>query len=609
MTNNKTIRLRERLKALPNNPGVYLFKDNDGKVIYVGKAISLSNRIKSYFGSSENLSAKGCRLVSSINDFEFIITASEQEALVLECTLIKKHRPRYNINLKDDKTYPYLKITTNENWPGIYITRHLKNDGAKYFGPFPSVNSVHKTLSFLRKTFPFRSCTGTINGTKKQPCLNFHIHRCPGPCIGAVGPEEYRETLNQIILFLEGKQETVRRELNRKMEATSRQLQFEKAASLRDQIQAIEEVVARQKTATSLKGEQDVIALAKDNKQAYVEVFFIRGGKITGHSHFIMEGISDEKPEQVLTSFVKQYYSSAPHIPPTILLQYPVYETPILKQWLKKKRGGSVKLLTPQKGGKKQLIKTVEENAVKGLQLARANQRVGQDIIIVGLQELKEKLRLPRIPVRIECYDISCTQGTLPTGSMVVLEKGIPSLSQYRRFRIRSVNHIDDYAMIQEVLRRRFRKDMDKENNYRSVTPDLVLIDGGKGHLNAAFSVLRECGARTIPIASIAKQNEDVFVPDSAEPVDLAKDSSGQRILQRSRDEAHRFAISYHHNLRSRASTASSLDSISGIGPKRRTLLIKKFGSVRAIKETPEQELAEIPGISPLLAHKIKKLL
>lgn len=608
MINSKTIQLRERLKTLPNNPGVYLFKDSDDKVIYVGKAINLSNRIKSYFGPPENMSAKGCRLASSVNDFEFIITASEQEALVLECTLIKKHHPHYNINLKDDKTYPYLKITTNENWPGIYITRHLKSDGAKYFGPFPGVSSIHKTLNFLRKTFPFRSCTGPIHGTKKQPCLNFHIHRCPGPCIGAISPGEYRETLNQIILFMEGRQETVRRELNRKMEATSRQLQFEKAALLRDQIQAIEEVIARQKIATSLKGEQDVIALAKDSKQAYVEVFFIRGGKITGHSHFIMEGTSDEEPEQVLTSFVKQYYSSAPHIPPTILLQYPVYEIPILKQWLKKKRGGSVKLLVPQKGGKKQLIKTAEENAVKGLQLISTNQRVRRDTITVGLQELKEKLRLPRIPVRIECYDISCTQGTLPTGSMTVMEKGIPSPPQYRRFRIRSVNHIDDYAMIQEVLRRRFQTAPDKGDSYLSALPDLVLIDGGKGHLNAAFSVLRECGAGTIPVASIAKQNEDVFVPDGAEPVDLAKNSPGQSILQRARDEAHRFAISYHRKLRSGASTASSLDSISGIGPKRRTLLIKKFGSVRAIKETPERELAEVPGISPSLARKIKEL-
>jgi excinuclease ABC subunit C len=460
----------------------------------------------------------------------------------------------------------------------------------------------------LRKTFPFRSCTGTINGTKKQPCLNFHIHRCPGPCIGAISSEEYTETLDQIILFLEGKQETVRRELNKKMEAASRQLQFEKAALLRDQLQAIEEIVARQRTATSLKGEQDVIALAQDNKQAYVEVFFIRGGKITGHSHFIMEGTSDEEPAQVLTSFVKQYYSAAPHIPPTILLQYPVYETPVLNQWLKKKRGGSVKLLTPQKGGKKQLLRTVEENAVRGLHLAGTSQRVEQDLIIAGLRELKEKLQLPRIPVRIECYDISCTQGTLPTGSMAVMEKGVPSPSQYRCFRIRSVNQIDDYAMIQEVLRRRFRKVMNKGAGYRSITPDLVLIDGGKGHLNAAFSVLQEYEAGAIPVASIAKQNEDIFVPGKAEPIDLAKNSSGQSILQRARDEAHRFAVAYHRKLRSRTSTASLLDSVSGIGPKRRNLLIKKFGSVKAIKEIPAIELAKIPGISPPLARKIKEL-
>ena len=597
----------QQLKALPAKPGIYIFKDKEGKVIYVGKANNLNSRVRSYFGAPSSLSAKVQRLVSKIRDFEFIVTNSEQEALILECNMIKKYTPHYNINLKDNKTFPYLKININDDWPGVYITRRVQKDGAKYFGPFASPGSVRKTLRLIEKIFPFRSCSKQIEGKDKRPCLDYYIHRCLGPCIGAVEKQEYRDVINEVILFLQGKQEIILRELNAKMKAAATQLHFERAALLRDQIKAIEAVIEGQRIAIKLQGEKDVIGLVQNKELAYVEIFSIRNNKLIGQDYFIMEGIQGESPGQIMTSFVKQYYASASHIPRLILLQYPVDELAVLSEWLGHQRGGRVELQVPQRGAKRKLVDTAAENAAQRLALAQVKE-MKTEVITSGLRELKQKLHLPKMPRRIECYDVSNIQGTLAVSSMVVLEKGRPKPAHYRRFRIKTVFGADDYAMIQETLRRRFKRGLTGGSTW-AITPDLVLIDGGKGQLNAALELRQELGLDSVPMASLAKENEEVFIPGSPKPVYIPKDSPALHILQRARDEAHRFAISYHRRLRSKEGITSALDYISGIGPRRKKALLKKFGSIEAIKDASMEDLSQTEGITPALARKVKDFL
>ena len=597
--------LEAKLRALPAKPGVYLFKDKEDKVIYVGKAGNLKSRVRSYFGSPSNLPSKIQQLVSNIQDLEFVITNSEQEALILECDTIKRYAPRFNASLKDNKTFPYLKIDIKEDWPGVYITRRVQKDGARYFGPFATAGSVRKTLRLIKRIFPYRSCSKRIDGKDMRPCLDYYIYQCLGPCIGAVERDEYHDVINQVILFLQGKQELILRELEAKMKDAAQRLQFERAALLRDQIDAIEDVMEGQRIATTLRGEKDVVGLAQNETLAYVEVFFIRNSKLVGRDHFIMEGTQGDSAGQIMTSFVKQYYASASYIPCLILLQYPVEELAVLSQWLSQQRGRKVELQVPQKGAKKKLVETVAENAARGLELAQLKE-MKAEVISSGLHELKERLHLPKMPVRIECYDVSNIQGTLAVASMVVLEKGWPKPAHYRRFRIKTVAAADDYAMIQETLRRRFRRGVAGEGTW-GIIPDLVLIDGGKGQLNTALEVRQELGLASMPMASLAKENEEVFIPGDPRPVHIPKDSPALHILQRARDEAHRFAISYHQKLRRKGFITSALDSIPGIGPKRKRALLKKFGSVEAIKGATLEELRKTEGITLALATKVKE--
>jgi len=397
-------------------------------------------------------------MVSRVSDFDFFVTNSEQEALILELNLIKRHRPRYNVRLKDDKAFPYLKIDLNEDWPGVHITRRLEENGGCYFGPFASAKSVRQTLKVIKGIFPFRSCSKLITGTDPRPCLDYHIHHCLGPCIGAVSRQEYAEVVKQVILFLEGKQEMVVRELESKMKKAADALDFERAALLRDQIQAVDRVVEGQRIATTVMGEQDVIAFAHAQDQAYVQVFFIRGGKLIGRESFVLQGTRSEEPHQIMTSFIKQFYNSTPYIPPLLLLQYPVEDMTIIKDWLQSKRGNSVRIQVPQRGNKKQLVNIVAENAHQGLEQLKIKQLAAHTALTAALEEIERELHLPRLPSRMEGYDISNIQGVAAVGSMVVFEEGKPKPSHYRRFRIKTVSAANDYAMLQEVLRRRFKR-------------------------------------------------------------------------------------------------------------------------------------------------------
>jgi len=581
-------------------------KDAEGNILYVGKAANLHHRVRSYFNAGQKLSPKLERMVARVDDFDFFVTTSEQEALILELNLIKRHHPRYNVRLKDDKTFPYLKIDTSEDWPRVHITRRLEEDGARYFGPFASAKSVRQTLKTIKGIFPFRSCSKAITGTDPRPCLDYHIRHCLAPCIGAVSKSEYDEVIKQVILFLEGKQERVIQELETKMEKAAEALDFEKAALIRDQIQAVNRVVEGQRIATTVRGEQDVIAFAGDKDQAYVQVFFIRSSKLIGRESFVLQGTRSEEPWQIMTSFIKQFYGSTPYIPPLLLLQYPVEDTLVIESWLQSKKGTKVHIQVPCRGNKKQLVKIVAENAEQGLEQLKIKQLATPGSLTAALAEIERELHLPRLPLRMEGYDISNIQGKAAVGSMVVFDQGKPKPAHYRRFRIKTVSGADDYAMLREVLKRRFKRSSDAPDTW-AILPDLVLIDGGKGQLNAALSVMSQAGVGFVPTASLAKENEEIFIPHRSQPITLPRSARGLQLLQRLRDEAHRFALGYHQKIRKRETFASSLDTIPGIGPKRKRALLKQFGSVRAIRDVPIEELAATTGMSQSLAKKIKE--
>jgi excinuclease ABC subunit C len=609
-----SILIPDLLRQLPQSPGCYIMRNSKGNILYVGKAVNLHNRVRSYFTSTAGLTPKTRLMAEQVNDFEYFVVSSEQEALILELNLIKRYWPPYNILLKDDKTFPYLKINVKEEWPRLHITRRLEEDGSHYFGPFASMNSLRRTLDVLKRIFPLRSCTQPVEPEKTvRPCLKYDMGFCIGPCTGKVTRTEYDQILHQLINFLKGKHESVTRVLKKKMEAASEDLHFEQAARFRDQLHSVQDVVEGQSIAMKVKGEQDVIAYAADNDQACVQVFLIRRGKLIGRESFSLKGTRHEEPREIMTSFVQQFYSASPYIPRLLLLQYPVESQVVIEEWLSGKKKGRVNVEIPLRGKKKQLMDIVAENARLGLEQLKIKQMSQPAAFSEALAEIQKELNLPGLPSRIEGYDISNIQGTDAVGSMVVFEDGKPEPSHYRRFKIKTVEGANDYAMLQEMLRRRFKrmapKDSQEDSGAWALMPDLVLIDGGKGQLNAALEVIRELGVESISLASLAKENEEIFVPGHSQPIILSKSAGGLKLLQRLRDEAHRFAISYFQNVHKKRTFESALDGVPGIGPKRKKALIKRFGAVQGIREASLEELAAVKGINRTLAKKIKETL
>jgi len=599
--------LKDRPRTFPTTPGVYLFRDKAGKVIYVGKAANLRSRVSSYFAPADTLIPKVARMMIKAVELDFIVTDSEQEAIFLECNLIKKHHPRYNVSLKDDKSFPYLKVSLSEDYPRIYITRRLEQDGSRYFGPYANTKSVRNTMDLMKKLFPYRSCRKKITGSDKRPCLEYHINRCTGPCIGEVDSKEYRETVRQVILFLEGKQDTIAKQLKQKMELSSMNLEYERAAVIRDQLMGIESVMERQKVMSARAVDEDAIAFVRDGDEACVQVFFIRSGKLIGNEHFILGGTSDEDSGQIMASFIKQYYNSASYVPPQLQLQYDVDDS-ALSQWLDDRRGAKVKLLVPQRGEKKKLVDLVAQNASQFLEQRKIRKLADAGKTAEALSELQRALELSDVPRRIECYDISNIQGSNAVGSMVVFFEGKPKKSDYRRFSIKRVSEVDDYAMMREVLRRRFARadSSPDEGNGWAVMPDLLLIDGGKGHLGIAIDVLKESGVDSVAAAAIAKENEEVFLPDRDDPIVFPNSSQALFMLQRIRDEAHRFAITYHRRSRQKSAIASVLDVVPGIGPKKKKALIRHFGSVVRMRDASIEDLLQVAGMNRELARRLK---
>lgn len=604
-------RVREILKNLPTGPGVYIHKDADGDILYIGKALNLRSRVRSYFQKNVD-SFKTLHLRQRIGDVEVISTDSELEALLLEMTLIKKHRPHYNIRLKDDKRYPYIKVHWADPYPKVTVTRRMVRDGSRYFGPYTSVWAVHQTLDLLRRIFPYLTCDRTITGNDDRACLYYDIKLCNAPCIGAVSKDEYRAMIAQLMDFLDGRSDTIIKDVELKMHDAAKRLDFEAAAHYRDQLQAIDKVVAKQKVIAAAGTDQDVIAFAREEGDACVQVFFIRHGKLLGREYFLLEGTVEASDEEVLQDFVTQFYDEAAHIPKEVLLPNEVEEARIIETWLKQKRGQKVALKVPQRGKKRDLVEMAAKNARDTLATLRQQWATDRSRYVTAVDELQKALALPVPPARIEGYDISHTQGTLAVGSMVVFVQGVPYKQDYRRFNVQTANN-DDYGAMREVLRRRFERYRESEageltdpaqigrkkrETAWALLPDLLLIDGGKGQLGVALQVLAEFNLiDEVPVASLAKQEEELFVPGKERPVRLPSRSEGFYLVQRVRDESHRFANQGHRRRRAKVGTASVLDSVPGVGPKRRKLLLEHFGSLDELRKATAEEIASIPGI------------
>lgn len=600
--------IKGRLASIPARPGVYLMKGEADEVLYVGKAVNLRNRLRSYFQSSATRSPKVLRLVDNAADLDFFVTDSELEALILECNLIKRHRPHYNVRLKDDKRYPYIKITWQEDFPRVNVVRRMLADGARYFGPYTSSAAMRQTLDLLRRIFPYLTCKRKITGSDERSCLYHHIGRCLAPCIGAVSKDDYRDMMQQVCLFLEGKGEEVLASLRQRMETAAENMEFERAANLRDQIDAVERVIERQRVVSASLVDQDAIAIAREDGEVCTQVFFVRSGKLVGHEYFLMEGAGDVEEPEILSSFLKQFYDHAAHVPPEILLPAEIEENQVIERWLTERRGGKVSLRVPRRGQKRKLLEMVEENARETLSHLLAREQIERTRALSGLNDLQTQLGLHGPPLRIEAYDISNLQGVAATGSMVVFAAGAPAKSEYRRFKIRAAQGPDDYAMMQQVLRRRFRRAAAEERETQgswAQIPDLIVVDGGKGQLNAALEVLAEQGLEGVPIIGLAKAREEIFTPAESEPVVLPRDSEALHLLQRLRDEAHRFAIVYHKAVRRSQSLSSILEEIPGIGPRRRRALLKRFTSLDAIRKASLEELSSVEGMNENMARRV----
>lgn len=667
--------IQQTLDTLPIKPGVYLMKNDEGTIIYVGKAVNLRNRVRSYFHSNA-FDAKVVSLTAHVEKIEFIVTETELEALVLENNLIKKHRPKYNIRLKDAKTYPYIKITWQDNYPKVFMTRRMDDDGARYYGPFTAVWAVHETLDTLRKIFPYLTCDRDITGTDKRACLYYDIGLCLAPCIGAASRDEYRGMIDRLSQFLQGHSEEVTENIHGKLQNAAESLEFERAAVYRDQLQAISRITEHQKVVSPLMIDQDVIAFAKDDGNACVQVFFIRAGKLLGREYFVLEGTAHANADDVLSSFVQQFYDQAAYVPPEILLPEMIDEAKIIESWLKQNKGATTSIRVPHNGnGGRELLNMAEENARITLETIKQQWLADKTKHLQAVEELQQALEMENPPLRMECYDISNIQGTNSVGAMVVFENGAAKKSDYRKFKIKSVVGANDFASLQEMLRRRFKRyqeakkaeqgtgewtgeeqgttddggrateeghplseplpvpDVSQAQDQKPKTknkkskiplskgirtaerkndeswarmPDLVIIDGGKGQLSAAEEVFKEAGIEGVKLISLAKREEEVFVPNRADSLRLPKHSQALHLLQRIRDEAHRFGISYHRSLRARTGLHSQLDAIPGIGPRRRRALLTKFGSLDAIREATIEELIQVEGMTRASAERLK---
>ncbi|MBC8015863.1 MAG: excinuclease ABC subunit UvrC [Sporomusaceae bacterium] len=586
--------LAEKLLHLPDKPGVYLMKDDQGRIIYVGKAIVLTNRVRSYFQSSRNHSSKVQAMVARVADLEYIVTASELEALILECNLIKKHQPKYNIRLRDDKTYPYIKVTTNEEFPRLYSTRRVQKDGARYFGPYTNAGAVHEVLKLVRKLFPLRSCR-TL--TARRPCLEYHIKRCLGPCAGLVDAAAYHSMIKEVCLLLEGRSDAVVSHLRKRMEAAAEQLYFEQAAKLRDQLAAVKKVTEKQNMVTGA-GDQDAIGLARSALGTCAQVFFIRSGKMVGRDHFLLTGSEQEEDEAVLAAFLKQYYSQAVFIPKEVLLPLGVAEQHLLSDWLSQLKGSRVAVETPKRGTKKSLIAMANDNAAIVLSEQETKIKAHSAQTIGAMTDLGQYLGLDIVPERIECFDISHIQGAETVASMVVFEGGMPKKEDYRRYKLQTVEgKPDDFKSMQEVVGRRY-KDLGQPN------PNLIIIDGGKGQLSAALEIIRGAGL-DVAVIGLAKEFEHVFREGDSDPLILPRHSQALYLIQRIRDEAHRFAITYHRKLRSKRNMASILDHVAGIGAARRKALWDAFSSLAKMKAATVEELAAVPSMTVPAAQAV----
>jgi excinuclease ABC subunit C len=615
------------LKNLPLKSGCYLMKDGQGRIIYIGKAKRLRQRVRSYFTDSGPQDAKTLRMRSLVDDIDFIVAESEVQALILEETLIKKHKPRFNVMLKDDKRYPYIRITWQDPFPKVETTRRLKKDGSKYFGPYAAMWAVQNTLRVLRKAFPYLTCDRIIDGNDERACLFYDIGLCNAPCIGKVNQEEYRAMIAELMDVLSGKAEPVVERLNMAMIAASEALDFEQAAVIRDQLQAIDYITQRHKAVSPKMSDHDVIALSRENHDAVVQIMFIRNGKLIGSDSKVLDNAEDESDDELISQFITQFYSETEEVPRELILPSEIEEARIIQRWLSDKRSSSkVSITVPQRGNKKNLVKMAQENANEAMKMMKAQWAADTTKQEDALAELQTALDLPTIPNRIECYDISTTQGTAIVASRVMFVQGVPRKSEYRRFNIRSVQHkgSDDYQSMREALTRRFNRWVttnenpmpstpgkpDRDETWR-LLPDLLLVDGGKGQLNVAIEVLAEFGLTArVPVASLAKQFEEIFLPGRKQSIILPRQSQGLYLVQRIRDEAHRFAITSHRNRRRKLGMASKLETIPGIGPTKRKRLLKAFeNSIDAIRQASIEELTAVQGINDDLAHTIKSLL